>query len=401
MVKAFIPEHLDQLTPEWLTSVLCERGFLDEGRVTSVSREILGDGEGFLGVIARMTLVYDRAAPNAPRTLVAKLPQAANRAMGEMMGAYERENLFYEELAPHVPLRTPLLYYSAFDRDRGSEQQSKIMAFVDRIPVGLAQTTIGVGKWIAGRKKRRYILLMEDLAAARLGDQVAGGSPGDCERLLAAVAPAHAAFWGGDALQDQFWVVPQSIDLRMRYGMFRQARERFTERYAALIEAGLGRVIDWMSDHGLELTRKLFIGSPETILHCDLRLDNVFFEDGPSDHTSRSGGVIVFDWQLVRRGPAAYDVAYFLSGALAPEIDAVTERELLRGYHERLLAGGVKDYDFASLESDYGRGLLAVLQTMTTIGDVDMGDGRGVELADLWIERLAGRVCGLDLDALL
>jgi hypothetical protein len=38
---------------------------------------------------------------------------------------------------------------------------------------------------------------------------------------------------------------------------------------------------------------------------------------------------------------------------------------------------------------------------MTTIGDVEMGDGRGVELADLWIERLAGRVRGLDLDALL
>lgn len=400
-MKPFIPENIDQLTPDWLTSVLCERGFLDGDRVVSVSHEILGDGEGFLGVIARMTLTYDHAAPGAPRSLIAKLPQAANRAMGELLGAYERESLFYEELASKVPLRTPVLYYSAFDRDRGSEQQAKIMALVDRIPVGMAQATVGLGKWVAGRKKRRYILLMEDLATARLGDQVAGGSPGDCERLLAAVAPAHAAFWGGQRLQDQFWILSQNIDARMRYGMFRQARKRFAERYPVLIDNGLGRVIDWLSDHGLEVTRKLYTGPPETILHGDLRLDNVFFEDATNEASQQSDAVIVFDWQLVRRGPAAYDVAYFLSGALAPDTDVATERALLRGYHEALLSEGVTDYDFAAFESDYRRGLLATLQTMTTIGDVDMGEGRGVELADLWIERLAGRVRELDLDALL
>jgi aminoglycoside/choline kinase family phosphotransferase len=400
-VKPYIPEHLDELTPDWFTGVLRERGLLDDESVTGVSRQMLGDGEGFLGVIARMTLEYDRDPTRAPRTLIAKLPQAVNRAMGEMLGAYERESLFYEELASNVPLRTPELYYSAFDRDRGSEQQAKIMAFVDRIPVSLAQRTLGVGKWIAGRKKRRYILLMEDLAPARVGDQVAGGSPEDCARLLRAVAPAHAAFWGGDALQEQFWVVSQSIDLRMRYGMFREARWRFAERYPALMNAGLDRVIDWLSVHGLELSRKLCLGPPETMLHCDLRLDNVFFDDTVGNSESSDTGVIIFDWQLVRRGPAAYDVAYFLSGALAPETDAETERSLLQAYHEALLAGGVTDYAFSALELDYRRGLLAVLQTMTTIGDVDMGDGRGVDLANLWIERLAGRVCGLDLDALL
>jgi len=401
-VKTFIPEHLEELTPDWFTSVLRDRGMLRDGRVADVSHEILGDGEGFLGVIARMTLEYEGDETRAPRTLIAKLPQAANRAMGEMMGAYERESLFYEELAHGVPLRTPKLYYSAFDRDRGSEQQARIMALVDRMPVALAQRTVGFGKWIAGRKKRRYILLMEDLSPARPGDQVRGGSPDDCARVLSAVAPAHAAFWGGAALQNQFWVLPQSVDLRMRYGLFREARDRFAQRYGRLIDAGLGRTIDWLSSHGLELTRKLYLDAPETILHCDLRLDNIFFEDaqqvGP--HVP-SDSVVVFDWQLVRRGPAAYDVAYFLSGALAPDTDAATERALLQRYHDGLIEGGVEDYPFAAFRADYQRALLAVLQTMTTIGDVEMGDGRGVELADLWIERLAGRVRGLELDTLL
>ena len=94
-------------------------------------------------------------------------------------------------------------------------------------------------------------------------------------------------------------------------------------------------------------------------------------------------------------------MAYFLGCALAPETDAATEAALLRSYHERLVAAGVKDYDYRSFELDYRRGLLAAIQLMTTIGDVEMGDGRGLELADLWIERLASRVVDLDLDSLL
>lgn len=397
-MRPFIPEHLDELTPEWLTQVLSERGILASASVESVSREMLGDGEGFLGVIARMTLQYDREVSGAPGTLIAKLPRAANRAMGEMMGAYERESLFYEELAPQVPLRTPRLYYGAFDRDRGSEQQSKILAFVDRLPVSLAQRTVGAGKWIAGRKKRRYVLLMEDLAPARAGDQVRGGSLRDCARLLDAVAPAHAAFWGGGALHGQFWVVPQSIDVRMRFGLFRQHIAPFCARYSALVDAGLGRIVDWLAQHGLELTRRLYAGTPETLLHCDLRLDNVFFRDAADNGADE---VIVFDWQLVRRGPAAYDVAYFLSGALAPETDAASEQALLRGYHDRLLAAGVEDYPYSDFVRDYQRALLAVLQTLSTTGDVELGEGRGVTMIDLWIERLAGRLRGIDLDAML
>jgi len=42
-----------------------------------------------------------------------------------------------------------------------------------------------------------------------------------------------------------------------------------------------------------------------------------------------------------------------------------------------------------------------VLQTLSTTGDVELGEGRGVTMIDLWIERLAGRLRGIDLDAML
>ena len=54
-----IPERLDDLTPEWLTAALRESGELTPTTtVTSAEREILGEGAGFLGDIARLWLAY-------------------------------------------------------------------------------------------------------------------------------------------------------------------------------------------------------------------------------------------------------------------------------------------------------------------------------------------------------
>jgi hypothetical protein len=410
----FIPQTLDELTPEWLTATLRAAGALEQASVRGVEREVLGAGEGFLGILARLSLDLDRDEPGAPRSLIAKLPLPANRAMGEMLGAYEREILFYQELASQVPMRTPRVYYGALDRDRGSENQERILAVLDRVPVALNRVMVRLGRWVAGRKKRRYCLLMEDLGFARSGDQVRGGSPEDCARILCAVARAHAAFWQSPLLADRFWLVRQDLDLRMRYGMFRSSRKAFAARFRALHEEGLGRSVDWMGEHGLELTRRLHGSAPETLNHCDLRLDNVFFDDGARDarlesadanpHGARDANgddVVVFDWQLVRRGPAAYDVAYLLSGALSPEVDRATEERLLRDYHQALVAGGVKDYDFERLRVDYQRSLLAILGTLAATDQVEMGDDRGVTLMDLWIERLAGRLRNVDLNAVL
>ena len=95
MTRPFIPQRTDELTPEWLTAVLKERGWLKSARVGSAESEILGDGVGFLGVICRLTLELDRDEPTAPKTVIAKLPTAAraNRVMAEIIGAYRREIL--------------------------------------------------------------------------------------------------------------------------------------------------------------------------------------------------------------------------------------------------------------------------------------------------------------------
>lgn len=380
-----IPERMEDVTPEWLTAALRASGELGPSvEATAIAREPLGEGEGFLGDIARLRPTWAGGA--GPETLVAKLPKPENRALGELLGAYERESCFYAELAGELPLATPRLLYGAFDRDPASERQEAILALADRAPRRFSARMAQLGKWVAGRKKRRYALLLEDLGGTEPGDQVAGATPERCAALLAAVARMHAACWGSAVVEGRFWLLPLDIDARMRHGLFRESLPLFRERFGHLVDEPFARALAWTAEHGAEAVARLRHNAPATLLHCDLRLDNVVF---------RNGEPVVFDWQLARRGPAAYDAAYFLSGA-SPGLTRADEAELLHGYHAALAEHGVREYPYDALERDYRLGLLTALQTLATQDQIDLGRERGPALMEAWIGRLRDRFADFD-----
>jgi hypothetical protein len=62
--------------------------------------------------------------------------------------------------------------------------------------------------------------------------------------------------------------------------------------------------------------------------------------------------VTAFDWQLVRRGRGACDVAYFMTGVDTSSDREGVPRRLLGAYHDELLTCGVRDYSLEQLEFD-------------------------------------------------
>ena len=312
--------------------------------------------------------------------MIAKLPKLANRAMGELLGAYERENMFYTDMAASLPLATPRMYYGDFDRDKASEKQEQILRAANRMPRWLNNSMMGLAGRIAAGKKRRYILLLEDIQAEP-GDQLKGASVERTASVVESIAKAHAMFWN-QSLTDRFWLLPLNIDSRMRHGMYKNSQPSFREVFASEITAGLGHFADVVVDRGAAMLDELCT-APPTLVHCDLRLDNVFFRDEE---------VVIFDWQLVRRGPAAYDIAYLLSGALGVDTTTRDIEALLSTYHRALGRGGVGDYDFQRFKRDFTLGLHTVLLSLASIYQVDLGDGRGVELIRGWIQRLHARL---------
>lgn len=139
--------------------------------------ERLGEGQGFLGDVARVGLELDRDEAGAPRSLIAKLPTSTNRrnrGFAQMNGAYEREIRFYQELAGRAGVRTPRLYYGAFDPTPWAEHGEAVARFFARLPFWLLHPILRFLSWLSGFSPNRYVLLLEDLAPARVGDQVAG-----------------------------------------------------------------------------------------------------------------------------------------------------------------------------------------------------------------------------------
>lgn len=367
-----VPETPEALTADWLSEVLG----VD---VERAERQTLGEGQGFMGIVLRLSL--ESADPNAPASLIAKIPNKANRAMGELIGVYEREIMFYRTLADQVPIRLPRLHYADFDRDAGSEKQEAILRTLDRMPRLFSAAIGAFGARIAAAKKRRYVLLIEDLGHMQPADQLAGLDEAGCTQALKAIAPLHRFFWRNPLLQGHFWLLPLDVDARLRHGRFRQIHRRSPDR----LGPALSTTLDWLSEHGETLTRRFAAEAPETLTHSDLRLDNVIF-DGDSD-------CAFIDWQLVRRGPAAYDVAYFVSSALHESADAAAEERILRAYHAAL---AIPDYGYPAFRRDYDRAMLLHVANLSTADEVDFGNERGKGMMAAWMRRLTARACRIE-----
>ncbi|MEM1434404.1 MAG: phosphotransferase [Pseudomonadota bacterium] len=373
---AEIPELPEQLTAAWLSGAL-------DWSVRAVEQQVLGEGQGFLGDILRLRL--DSEDPAAPPSIIAKLPKLNNRAMGEMLGVYEREVCFFQEFGEQIPVRIPRVFFSHYDPDAGSAKQKEILAALDGLPRFLTPLIGLLGKRVAAAKHRRYLVLMEDLAEFEAGDQLAGADPETCARVLEQFAAVHSAFWNGTGIADRFWLLPMDIDARMREGMFRRTHKR----YVAEAGADLAPYVAWFADHSAELTRRLAAEAPPTLMHGDLRLDNVCF----------AGQDCAFiDWQLVRTGPAAYDVAYFLTSALKTAATVAEEDEILKRYHRAL---GRADYPYERFFRDYQRGLLLSLPATAPMVDFDIDTGRGQAMMSRWRERLRARITRVHLNSLL
>jgi aminoglycoside/choline kinase family phosphotransferase len=365
MVAQAIPASFDELTPAWLTEALRMGGVLDDGAtVKEVRYEPIGLGVGVLCLLARLFLTYDGDAPGAPRTLVAKIPSPneQTRAMVNAFHFYEREVRFYREVADTVGLPTPRRYYTALDPET-----------------------------------QDFILLLEDLGDRRLGDQLAGALPEEAALAISELARLHAPWWNAPELQRFAWMPTSNSPVnKAGLALYPQAWPIFRERFGADLPPRLQTVGERLTTAAFQILERFATG-PQTICHGDYRIDNFFFGTAPGH-----APLAVIDWQIVLRSAGPYDVGYFLSQSVAPALRQQLERDLLRQYHEALLAGGVRDYSFDQCLSDY-RWTMLICFVYPVMGGAmaDLGNERGRQLMQAMYERSATAILDWDADRLL
>src|SRR5262245_39295263 len=199
------PENLDAA---FLTEVLRRAGF-PRIEVRSFTAERSGTGQ--LGRCFRDRLELGGDAAGAPRSLVGKFPSddKTSRETAVALGLYRKEVEFYRQLASRLKVRLARCYHAEVD---------------------------GMGP--------DFALILEDLAPARPGDQLAGCSAAVGRSAALEIAGLHAPTWNDAKLRELDWVVGTSGANR---ALYESLYPSFVDRYGARLDADvlgiLGKVV--------------------------------------------------------------------------------------------------------------------------------------------------------------
>ncbi len=291
-------------TPGWLQDAL-RAGGADASVEEVVGIEPVGTGQ-----MASCYRIELRGSGDTPASVVAKV--AAANAGDLAANGYRAELRFYDGVAPHAAGRLARCYYS-----------------------------------VANETATEFVLLLEDLAPAKQGDQIAGATPEQVALALANLADLHGSLWEHDALgaidADDGGAAMDDLLAGFLHG----ATEQFADWYGDRMDpAHIGLLRDFAPNiRGYRRNRV----SPRTVVHGDYRLDNLLFRTDPDD-------CIAVDWQTAGVGSAGSDLSYCIATSLPIAVRAEVERDLIAGYGARLRSHGADRSD-AELWDDYVFGL--------------------------------------------
>jgi hypothetical protein len=241
-------------------------------------------------------------ADGSERMVFVKTPAASlvARSAVRLAGFGRAEIGFYRDAAPQVPLAVPRCLHA----------EASTVSFT---------------------------LVLEDLVAA-------GGAPGHLgdhlsvdavEQVLTTLARVHGTFWEDRRLASSTWpwcrsFVPTgeaSAGWLLAPALSAIGRRRARRWLPDDVGRGLARY----ARRRTPALRRLDRG-PRTLVHHDCHPGNLaHFPEGR---------VALFDWQLVRAGPWASDVAYLLATSLPTEDRRAHERRLVGCYLDALRAAG-------------------------------------------------------------
>jgi hypothetical protein len=355
-MTATVPSVIADITPEWLTVALTAR--LPGVQVVGVAVDDVMRGTA-TKVFVRPTYVGGVAPPGAPGSLCVKGAFEDNADLMATTGIYEREAVFYRDLAPGLP------------------STGTVAWFADADPV----TRLGVVVLDDLRDDATFCRATSPLSI----DDVASG--------LELIARYHGATYDSPLVH-----LHPSLDSYV-------TRDNSSGRYFATMDAE--RVAHFLALplraaaipaelHHPDVVIDLFWrwvdcsqDEPWVLTHGDAHIGNWF---------RRPDGTLgLVDWQTMCRMRPAHDVAYFIASALDVDDRRAAERDLLRCYSDCLGVSGAPPPSDDELWLDYRRhmafGLMAWLTSLEWMNPE--------EIHAAAVGRFAQAVLDLEVDSLL
>jgi hypothetical protein len=343
--------HAHEVDAEWLTAALRRAGIGTGNAIVTYTERSIGTGQ--VGENVRYALTWRSPDESLPGSVVAKFPSVSetSRATAKALSSYRNEVGFYRDVRPHVTIRTPHVHHVGWDDE-----------------------------------SHDFVLVMEDVAPAEQGDQLAGCTVGQAERVIDQAVGLHAPTWGRALAlaHDLDWLDPPSEErLAGIEWLIGHTWPGFADRYGERLGAddlALGKAI---ADHYRDLHGAIADWCERhaawTVTHGDYRLDNLLFGDGVT-----SPVVTVVDWQTTGVGAGPVDVAYFCGAGLLPGARAEHEHRLVRRYAQGLRDAGVAVDDDAVWDGyvlGSASGFLMAVVASQVVEQTERGDAMFVAMA--------------------
>ncbi len=362
-IEIGLPRSIDDVTTDWLTAALRTSGAIDpETSVATATNKRFAEGVGLLSELHRSTLTYDGDATEAPETVIVKFAIAdpAQRGLAEALGFYTKELTFYRELADEMPIRVPKAHAAMQDPESGD-----------------------------------FVLVMEDLSGLRTADQVIGVTWPDALRSARAMAKLHAQFHDDPRLADWAEVyapIENPIYLAALPGVFATGWAAALAHSADIIPTDVKEFGDRFGEH-IPFLLNSFMG-PMTLLHGDWRGDNLFYlNDSPE---ADGDDMAIVDFQIMGQGSGAYDLAYFASQSIAPDVRRGRDAELIQAYVDALAAAGVQR-DIDEVTRQYRIGLAhCLIYSVASYQSYDVLPENSQRLMDTMLARSIASITDMD-----
>ena len=325
------------LRPEEFQPAFVEKAFgANAGSLKSVSHQPVGTGQ----VCDSYRFTCDWAEGDHPATFVAKCPSndEISRNAAAIFHLYDMEVGWYRDVAGSSGVLCPGCYHA----DIADNEQE-------------------------------FVLMLEDMAPASQGDQLAGGSLVQVETTLTEAAKLHNIRPDG-GFDDLAWLHHSLGNSEFSKNTLINGYPVFRERFANLLSS---EVLDLGGELVAKMGDYIAHDPPEqTITHGDMRLDNILF------HADGRVAALV-DWQTCSLGNPANDVAYMIGTSFAdPAERRKHEERLVREY----LAARDTVMDFDTLWTEYRRhafsGFVMAINASLHVEQTDRGDRMFAAMAE-------------------
>ena len=334
--------------------------------IEGLALEPLHDGVGLMSELRRCRITYGDAAPDAPSSVIVKLPSTDPRSLrlARQQALYHREYSYYSRISQSAPIRAPALLYSDYEEH-----------------------------------SHRFVLVLEDLCDMIAPDQAQGISGDQAVSAITAVARLHGHYWEDvdrhhlsgfyDFTRARLGPLMQMAYLAYLPSVLDKFGHLFPEPMRRLAETFGPRVADYVADATV---------GPRTFIHGDFRAANMFFGPG----AGRELDFAVVDWQVCGIGIGLFDVAYLLCSSVPTEVRRQVEREALGEYHDIVSGMGARDFSFDECWRLYRRYVLGRLLLIVFVaGSLNLEHGRYRHTFETSIQRTLAAIEDLEADEFL